>query len=246
MTFHNLEKRVTELGLEEEYLELFDKLKLPTKHALAYLLDIGALLEENGLKNSYAVFGGYAVLTQLMRVLGPKIALAWRGSEDIDLYGTERIVGALNGEYKVVSDNASPNIAKKRTIRLLTREANPEPELKVDFSTRVHDYAINEIDIMGVPLSVVSPLSLVKGKTHLAVKDEKHLTDVLNLLWILEHDNVSPETTYFGFNQKQRKELKEVVIKGREMCKPQRIGFTPSMKYLSDIKKNLDHYGGQE
>ena len=92
----------------------------------------------------------------------------------------------------------------------------------------------------------VSPLSLVKSKTHLAVDDEKHLTDVLNLLWILEHDNVSPEMTYLEFSQKQRKELKEVVIKGREMCQPQRIGFSPSREYLSAIKKHLDHYGGDE
>ena len=54
MTFQNLEKRVTECDLEQEYLELFGKLKTPTRAPnIVSKGDIALAANRVGYKGSY-------------------------------------------------------------------------------------------------------------------------------------------------------------------------------------------------
>lgn len=66
MTFRHLEDAIPS-GRIESYLELFAKLHEPTKTVLAYTLDLASHFNNLGLNNDYTLFGGYAILSHLMR-----------------------------------------------------------------------------------------------------------------------------------------------------------------------------------
>jgi len=129
MAFDNLEKRLPE-SQYDIYLDITRRLKEPFNSTLRYMLDMASVFEEVKLKDQYALFGGYAVLTHIVDQFGDKIIPTWRGSQDIDLIGTNKIITTLKSFYNVESDNASPNIKGKRTLKI--DENNRE--CKVDFT----------------------------------------------------------------------------------------------------------------
>ena len=118
MTFTNLENALKDNQIES-YLDLFGHLQEPTKTVLGYTLDVASFLDLVGLRKEYSVFGGYAVLSHLMSTYGPGVAKLWRGSTDIDMAGTQKVLNALKSGYRFHSNSQSPNVPLAVNSKLL-------------------------------------------------------------------------------------------------------------------------------
>ena len=242
MTFHHLEDTLVEEREEdlEAYLKVFSNLRDPTKTVLGYTLDIGSYLKSLNLEDSYLVFGGYAVLSHMMNTFGESIAPMWRGSVDIDMAGTPRVLTALKSGYDMKSDLLSPNISEKRTLKLVE---DHEPECKIDFYVGDYSkkYSIPETNFhFGIPLRVASPLALIKSKLNTPKNEMIHSYDILTLLTVLERLGKTPEEVlhFFSIND-QIGDLNERVKDGLTEYADDRLGVFPSDQFIKQLKNGL-------
>ena len=242
MTFKNLEDRIVERGQIDEYLDLFSKLREPTKTVLRYTLELAKLMEDSRLQNHYAVFGGYATLAYLMGTLGEKIALTWRGSEDIDVIGTQPVINALKGYYDVASDFPSQNIAHKRTLKLRTRSVPPEDEVKIDFTLTPPPYKTATKNIFGIPLQVMTPLPLIRSKLNCAYESKQRI-DIMNLLYIMEQEGTDPREIVNAMCPSEFPIFKSVLIESTELVTNRRMTLAPSSDYTEDLKRAIRNKG---
>jgi len=240
MAFKHLEEAVVDLPNQElaQYMQIFEGLREPTKTVLGYTLDIAAYLKKVKLNDDYAVFGGYAVLSHLMNILGPQVALLWRGSKDIDMAGTMRVLGALKAVYSVTNDSVSPNVADKRTVKLVE---DHEKACKIDFyyGNCQDRFAEPEINYhFGIPLRVITPLKIIRGKLNTPREELVHSTDILRMLAVLERRDVSPEYISHQFTADQKDNLLARVQAGHESS-GDRLDFVPSQTYERKLGKYL-------
>lgn len=238
MTFNHLENRISKEYIPP-YLELFDHLQEPTKTVLRYTLDIASYLNSLNLKDEYEVFGGYAVLSHLMNEYSPQISKVWRGSEDIDMAGTEKVRSAIKSGYDIHSDRPSPNIRNKRTLKLCM---NSEIECKIDFSTGNYEkkYGCSEENYhFGVPLKVIGPKDIIKGKLYAPIEEEKHLGDILGMLSVLEKRGCPPQEISSIFIGEGRKSFYKRLEHSLNIFERDRFGFFPSKGFLDELKEDL-------
>ena len=238
MTFTHLEDALQE-GQIESYLELFNHLQEPTRTVLGYTLDVASFLNLRGLREEYSVFGGYAVLSHLMHTYGPGIAKIWRGSTDIDMAGTKKVLTALKSGYDFHSDSKSSNVPDKRTLKL---ELNGETECKIDFSEGdfFEKYGVPRQNIhFGVPLMVVDPERLIRGKLLTPLSESQHAGDILGMLSVLEKIGQTPEQISTFFLGQDRSRLLQRLDYAEEEFQRDRLGFFPSEDFLRELKKNL-------
>lgn len=241
MTFQHLENRLSQ-GSEAnvtDYLELFMGLRDPTKTVLGYTLDLASLLDESGLRDSYVLFGGYAVLSHLMSSFGDSVAKVWRGSTDIDMGGTERVLSIIHQGYGVKSDLASPNVKDKRTLKLTEGE---EAECKIDFYTGslAERFPNPEVNYhLGVPLRVASPLSVIAGKLEAPSQELNHSGDILSMLAVLEKREIDPQKIVGYFTPEQRGALHARIKQGIQKFSGDRMGYYPDRAYVSEVQERL-------
>lgn len=244
MSFQNLEDHVAKEDVLDDFFTLFKPsggLREPTRTVLGYALDIGALLDTIQLQEEYAFHGGYASLVHLMALLGPPIALTWRGSTDIDMYGTQEVITTLKRAYHVESDRKSPNLAKKRTIKLTTLQGQAEPETKIDFTFGPPEEETVQRHILGVPLQVVTPTTLIKNKIPLS-KDDKHRVDIINMLWVLENEGVTPAQVCKLFSPHEKQVLYHLIQSTKGVSTNQRMSLAPSTLYVNTLAHGLRKY----
>ena len=237
MTFKRLEDRLPEEGYED-YIDIVDDLRDPTKTVFRYLLDMVTSIESVDLKREYTVFGGYAVLTHLIAQYGDKIVKLWRGSSDIDVAGSVNVLNLLKSFYNVESDFISPNIVDKRTVKLRI----PDEDLcKIDFTLDEDQgsYQREEKYILGIPINVAGPYALIKHKLIPAQDETNHCIDIIKLLGILEYRKDSIENLTNNLDPNERKILREVIIETRGKASNKRMTAEPSDSYLSQLKSEL-------
>src|SRR3990172_9945857 len=116
MTFRHLEDNLRDENIMH-YLEFFDELQEPTKTVLGYALDIASYLSSQSLSNKYVLFGGYAVLSNLMTTFGDSVAKVWRGSTDIDMAGNRNVLNSLRSGYHIFNNLQNSNVPDKRTLK---------------------------------------------------------------------------------------------------------------------------------
>ncbi len=242
MTFHKLEDRITETGQIDDYLGVFARLQEPTATVLRYTLDMAVALEETGLQDQYVVHGGYASLAHLMGIFGEKIALAWRGSQDIDMAGTERVLSTLKGYYDVMNDLPSPNLPNKRTVKLKTRTSPPEEEVKIDFSMYDRPSNVATRTFFGITLPVREPFALLQSKLYCPPED-KQTIDITNLLYVLEHEGMQPQEIVKRLKQEELRRFQQVVYNGPFMAGNQRMTLSPSVSFANNLKLALRSRG---
>ena len=239
MTFKYLESGIPE-GRVEDYLQLSERLHEPTKTVLPYTLDVAAHLNNLGLNEDYALFGGYAVLSHLMREQGEHIASLWRGSNDIDIAGTMRVMTALRSGYDVHSCLQSPNIKDKATIKLAT---DGSEECRIDFSTGDFKKRFKNIETnvhFGVPLNVIDPLSLIQCKLMTPKDELQHAGDIVGMLYVLEKRGYTPRLVmdYFA-GSGNSKELYDRMKISKEAFKDDRLGLFPTKVFSSELERLL-------
>ena len=239
MTFRHLEDNLVEEENIMEYLEFFENLQEPTKTVLGYALDIAGYLNSQGLGKEYEIFGGYAVLSHLMERYGSGIAKIWRGSNDLDMAGTMRVLNVLKSGYEFHSDRPSPNIKDKRTLKLII---DKEKECKIDFSTGdyIHKYGPCKANShLGIPFEVICPIDIIRGKIKAPITEEKHLGDILAMISVLEKERHTPEKISQFFTGNDRKDFYERLVEGTKKFDQDRFGFFPSPVFLNDLTNIL-------
>ena len=241
MTFRHFENAMEGISDDHisKYLEVFGKLQEPTKTVLGYTLDIASCLNLAELSKDYAVFGGYAVLSHLMREHGEDIAVSWRGSTDIDMIGTERVRAELKKAYDVRTDMVSFNLPDKRTLNVVE---DYEKECKIDFDEGNPKKRFPEIERnthFGVDLMVASPLYLVKGKLCTPKEDQVHSVDILRMLSVLERRGYDPGDITRFFKAEERDELIKRIIDGKKISEAYRSDLVPKEEFLSELEREL-------
>ena len=234
MTFENLEERLPEDKVEL-YFELSDKLKEPTKTTFCYLLDIASVAEKTNLTEEYMVFGGYAVLAHLSSQYGEKVTPTWRGSNDIDVTGSVDVLNTLRSFYNITDDNPSPNIKNKRTLKLYT---NNENECKIDFTLDDKGFDKEVIYILGIPVNIATPISLIKHKSILSQDEEIHKIDIKRLLGVLEYRDEKIDNISSALNRDEMKALYDIT-RNYKPSENKRVGLLPSKKYISSLNNYL-------
>lgn len=247
MVFRHLENMLAEGDNKnaEEYLEVFRDLKEPTRTLLGYTLDIASFLNGSGLDKEYVIFGGYAVLSHIMESYGEQIAKVWRGSNDIDMGGTQSILRAIKRGYEINSDFPSQNIKDKRTLKLVE---DAEKECKIDFYTGDFKkrFSSERNRHFGIDLIVGDPISLIRSKANIPVSEATHSYDILTLLAVLEHRGYNPKDILKEFKGNERALLSEHVKEGIKRFGDDRIGFFPSGKFINTLKTQLHKFRGLE
>jgi hypothetical protein len=240
MVFKRLEEEVTKNEKDmRAYLEVFSELQEPTKTVLGYVLDVGETMHTSGLGDKYAVFGGYGVLSHLMDVFGASVAKVWRGSSDIDMAGDAGVYHAIRANYGINSDMPSPNLARKRTIKLTEDD---ERECKVDFylGNPQEKYGVSRVNThFGVPLRVISAPDLIKGKLNTPEHEFQHAGDIMAMLAVCEKREMSPEEIVRYFDAKQGRKLTERVKLARKVFERDRLGFFPNGDYIQKVEQLL-------
>jgi hypothetical protein len=237
MTFQYLESGLVK-GKESDlrdYLEVSLGLEEPTRTVLGYTLDIASYLQTLGLQDEYSLFGGYAILSNLMEQFGERVCLEWRGSNDIDMAGTQRVLNAFKEGYDFKSDRPSPNISHKRTLKLT--EDN-ESECKIDYyllSPQETSYIPEMHSHFGIPVYSANPLSLINGKLNTPNSEFVHSLDIINMLAVLEKRGESPEVIARYFIGKRKEKLLGK-IKGDKIP---RFGYVPSPKFKKELESLL-------
>ncbi len=241
MKYQYLERQIELTGNEIEYFTVIEHLKEPTARVLPRSLDIVACLNSANLGDDYIVFGGYGVLSHMMNARGPHVAETWRGSDDLDIAGTEVIVKTLKGNYNIISDRPSPNLRNKRTLIL---EEQDMRELKIDFYLGHFEERFFPPEInphFGVDFRVSSPLCLIRGKLSTHPSEIIHSTDIVRLLSVLEDRKYSPGDVARFFNSKQKGELINRLIEGYNSISTQglSIDLMPSKEFRNELHKLL-------
>lgn len=242
MTFKHLENGIPS-GRMENYVELSDKLSEPTKTVLAYTLDVAAYLNNLGLDRDYALFGGYAVLSHLMREQGENVASLWRGSTDIDMAGNMKVMSALRSGYTIKSCLASPNLKDKATIKLTT---NDSAECRIDFYSGdfSNKFRAKETNVhFGIPVNVIDPFSIIESKLKTPEEELQHAGDIIGMLYVLERRGQTPKeiTTHFA-GISQCKELYDRLKIGKREFKNDRLGLFPSKEFSGELEKMLHKF----
>ena len=239
MAFRHLEDSVQESQENTDaYLSLFGDLKEPTRTVLAYTLDLATYLKSVGLQEDYMVFGGYAVLSHLMKTHGEGFAKLWRGSSDIDMAGTLNVLHAVKRGYSASSDFPSPNVTDKRTIKLTE---DKEKECKIDFylgDRQALDERFDKPEVnvhLGIPLNVVSPLRLIKGKLQTPAEQPEHAIDVMSMLGVLQGRGHTPQEIIQYFDVADRPGFLARVIHGRDIISSHRIGASPTGDFEGEL-----------
>jgi hypothetical protein len=238
MSFKHLEDNLSNRYISP-YLEFLKELQEPTKTVFRYTLDIANTLNSHNLLGKYSVFGGYAVLSNLMNAFGDPVAKVWRGSKDIDLGGDHDVLNAIRSGYNVFNDLPSPNIRNKRTLKL---DIDGEEECKIDFylGNVSKEYGCSQINShFGIPLRVVRPEYVIQGKLKIPEPEMKHYGDILAMLSVLEKQGKTPTDILKILNHEEMEDLqKRIVIAEREFSKD-RFGFFPGEKFSGDLKREL-------
>ncbi len=237
MTFRHLEETLTDEQVVP-YLEFCKELQDPTKTVLRYALDIASHL--NSLRQTnYAVFGGYGILSHLMNVFGENVARAWRGSTDIDMGGSHKVLNAIRSGYHMSNDSLSPNILDKRTLKL---DLEGEKECKIDFylGNPKEKYGPSQTNVhFGVPLKVVRPEYLIRGKLKTPIQEFHHYGDILGMLAVLEKQGHSPGEVIKILRHDEAGELQERIVTGERQFSRDRFGFLPGKEFSDELKRQL-------
>ncbi|MEK6825973.1 MAG: hypothetical protein AABY00_04255 [Nanoarchaeota archaeon] len=242
MTFKHLESGIP-LGRMDNYLELSAKLSEPTKTVLAYTLDVAAYLNSIGLDRDYALFGGYSVLSHLMKEQGENIAALWRGSTDIDMAGNMKVMSAIRSGYDIKSCLPSPNLEDKATIKLTT---NGGAECRIDFYSGefANKFRAKETNVhFGIPVNVIDPLSIIESKLRTPKEELQHAGDIIGMLYVLERRGLTPAeiATHFAGISKT-KELYVRLKIGKREFKNDRLSLFPTKSFSGDLERRLHKY----
>ena len=222
-----------------EYINLFGHLQEPTRTALGYTLDLASYLSNMGLARNYLIFGGYAVLSHLMNTFGTGFAKTWRGSEDIDMIGDQRVLQAIKSGYEVYSDRASPNLKDKRTVKL-SGEAGVDCKIDFSFGNIEDRFEKSEVhNHLGIDLNVPSSLRLIRGKLLTPKKELKHYGDILGMLSVLEVRGCSPDQVVDYFNAEECGEVCDRLRIAQERFSNDRLGIFPSGDFSTSLSDKL-------
>lgn len=227
----------------EEALGILESIPEPTRSITECLGDMSVALATWNLGAEYDIVGGYAVLAHLVSRFGDRIIPIWRGSKDIDIVGSQRVLNALHAIYSLKEEWLNHNIKDKCTLRIPSARGSDQ-ECKIDFvlDEKVYKrpHETEEIMVLGFPVHVLTPLALIKGKLEAVKSGEKHLTDIVHLLGVLEHRRAVPEDIVKALNSKERRLLYGCLSDGFDphACNT-RINIGPTPTYVRSLRSEL-------
>lgn len=228
-------------------LEVPTKVSEPTRTVIGYLTDISALFAKLGYSTDHGIYGGYGVLAQLVSKYGDPIIPVWRGSDDIDMFGTIDVLNMLRSVYDVQNDRPSPNIDAKFTLKIKTKDdlRNEKNALcKIDYSIMskgVPRYATETIHVLGVPIVAATPLALVRSKLEVASKEAEHLEDIYSMLGVLEYRNERPENVTAILDDNEARRLQDLFLLNPHYVRRSRLDTAASPSYVDTLKQKLEN-----
>ncbi len=240
MVLKNLENALPDDQIEK-YIGVFNQLEGPTYSVLGRTLDIAALLNKNGLRDDYVLFGGYGVLSHMMDSAGEEIAVSWRGSDDIDMAATNKAVNIMKSNYDVFSDKQSPNLLEKRTVKL--HEDNGK-DCKIDLYTGPFNEKFWPVEIhnhFGIPVRVAGAVPLIRGKLKAPREEDVHSIDIVRLLSVLEREDYCPSDIARDFSADQKMDLLDRMRAGYKLIGAGLLSqdLLPSQKFKKDLESEL-------
>jgi hypothetical protein len=222
-----------------QYLKWFGELREPVKTVFGRTLDIASYLNLQGMSDQYGVFGGYAVLSNLMGAFGDDVAKVWRGSDDIDMAGTIQVLNSMRSAYDFTNDLPSPNIPSKRTLKI--KEEDGE-ECKIDFylgSIALKYGSVRTNCHFGIPVQVVKPEYIIKNKLYTPKGEIQHCADIVSMISVLESEGSSSKEIIGILVNQEFEELRRRIITAERKYRDTRFGFFPTKSYLNALKKEL-------
>ncbi len=218
----NLEEILANERTREKFHSDFSHLELEIQKLAEMLLAISHTLTEKGLQGEYVVYGGYAILLQLVKHIGYDVIRAWRGSHDLDLVANNEVIGNIKTLIPIVSDRKSETVQGKRTLRV--QLADYPQTFKIDirqkeaFSSQpeqVYEGQTETVDFYGIPVVVPTVYQQLRNKLGVTRKLERDTIDVFNLLGILEISKQKESQLASELSRPQRKRLYDL-IKGEK------------------------------
>ena len=244
MAFENFDKYILQRPETlEEILGILESIPKPTRTITECLGDMSVALATLDLGTEYSIVGGYAVLAHLVSRFGDRIFPIWRGANDIDMVGSQRVLNALHATYNLKQYQLNHSIKNKYTLRI-PGTTESDPECKIDFvldrNVYRHSSETEEIMILGILIRVLTPLALIKGKLEAARSGEKHIIDIVHLLGVLEHRKAAPMDIVKTFNSKERLLLYNCLSDGFDphVCNT-RVNIGPTRTYVRSLRSEL-------
>lgn len=174
-----------------------------------------------------------------MNAFGDSVARTWRGSTDIDMGGNCQVLNSIRPGYHLSNDLLSPNLPDKRTLKL---DVGGERECKIDFYCNDPEkkYGRSQINShFGIPLRVVKPEFLIKGKLKTPRGEFQHYGDIMGMIAVLEKKGYSPAEVSKLFSHSEIDEFKTRMIVADHEFRNDRFGIFPKRKFSNELKKEL-------
>ncbi|MBI1970013.1 hypothetical protein HYS48_04935 [Candidatus Woesearchaeota archaeon] len=244
----SLEESLRETGNLENFSRALSHPIQKVRETTALLFAIAYALEQKKLNRDYVVYGGYSVLLQLARTVGIEAIALWRGSYDIDMVGSEKVVESIKEQYRVISDRVSPNVRGKRTLRVQIDETEPikidirQKEEFLDEPSEVYYQDIETVELFGIPVNVLTLERQLKDKLSITRRNlQRDREDIYTLLGLLYLRGSEPVTLAHALDLNQRRKLYDM-LKGVKYIKEE-VLVEPDIPYLSNLKKALKKRG---
>ena len=212
--FDILEDKIAELSNEKNnifdiYLELDDLKSDLTPNfgeVLKYSLATSAILEQQGMLESYFHIGGGATLLHIANTIGIENISSWRGTHDMDIVVTKYGVrGALKSFFSEYEEYNSSSVKNKKKIEIKEIKANEgvqldlyvptknQKSINID-GTKISSRMLKElktINVLGIKTRVPKLHDLLAMKINISTDGtglprSKDMSDIINLIGCIE------------------------------------------------------------
>jgi hypothetical protein len=239
MRFNHLDAAIPE-GREEDFLVLSDRLQEPTKSGFELVLDLGAYMNTTQFNDRYAVTGSYAILSHLMRIHTPEIALTWKGFSNPTVVGNSQVLGAIRAGYHTKGGPQNRQDISPVSDMLLKLEGKDERLTFVYNEVRKFPGSVETNEHFGVPIKVNSPEALLEHRLGRPITSQGNVGDTLTLVHIMEQRGYSSDSVAeYAISNKQADELAKRLKIGFDKFSKDRFGVFPSDRFVATILKRL-------
>lgn len=239
MRYHYLDAAIPE-GREEDFLLLSERLQEPTKSGFELTLDLGAYMNTTPFNDRYAITGSQAILSHLMRIHTPEIALTWKGFTNPTIIGNSQVLGALRAGYATKGGPQNKHDIAPVSDMLLKLEGGDQKVTFVYNEVRKTPGSVETNEHFGIPIKVNSPEALLEHRLGRPMNSQGNIGDTLTLIHIMELRGYSPDSVAeYAHRAKQSDALTARIRTGYDKFSKDRFGVFPSDKFVSVLLKRL-------
>lgn len=267
-------KNIGDGGFEqfESYCKSLLKGDQKYREVFLYALSLADTVSGSYFKDQVVLVGGFAVLGHMIKMEGPEIVKRWRGSHDLDVVC--QTPQALAFIIRELADESlhSLSLPDKKTAKFsdayvdelagetLISDADlyyPGDRKKPD-QIRIGNMLFREEDFLSsdevlvyhAPIKIYNKYGLLSMKLGVVTSENlprpKDITDIYNLLGILEEKVGSAEDIYNRLTMEEREKLMEIFNYSDPRCDsfvliPPSEGFVYELQKIHDSETKTNH-----